>query len=154
MKVFIYTDGACSCNPGVGGYGTILVCGDLRKELSQGYKLTTNNRMELLAVIAGLEALKKDNLELEIISDSKYVIDSVNKGWVFNWEKNNFKNRKNSDLWKRFLVLYRKHKVKMVWIKGHNSHPENEKCDKLAVNAYKQINLLKDEGYEIYLNEK
>jgi len=150
MKVFIYSDGACSCNPGPGGYGTILVCGELRKELSQGYKLTTNNRMELLAVIAGLESLKKDNLGLEIISDSKYVIDSVNKGWVFNWEKNNFKERKNSDLWKRFLVLYRKHKVKMIWVKGHNSHPENEKCDKLAVNAYKQINLLKDEGYEIH----
>lgn len=149
MKVQIFSDGSSRNNPGVSGYGTILVYGNYRKEISEGFKLSTNNRMELLGVIKGLEALKKDNLDVEITTDSKYVSDAVNKGWLFNWEKQNFKDRKNSDLWKRFLTSYRKHNVKMIWIKGHNSHPENERCDILATTeSGKDIRLLKnDEGY-------
>lgn len=149
MKVQIFSDGSSRNNPGISGYGTILVYGDYRKEISEGFKLSTNNRMELLGVIKGLEALKKDNLDVEITTDSKYVSDSINKGWVFNWEKQNFKDRKNSDLWKRFLISYRKHNVKMICIKGHNSHPENERCDILATTeSSKDISLLKnDEGY-------
>ena len=149
-KVKIWSDGSSRNNPGVSGYGTILVYGEHRKELSGGFKLSTNNRMELLGVIVGLEALKKDNLEIEITSDSKYVVDSVNKGWLFTWEKNKFKDRKNSDLWKRFLIEYRKHEIKMTWIKGHNEHPENERCDVLATTeSGKNVNLLKiDEGYK------
>lgn len=150
MKVQIFSDGSSRNNPGVSGYGTILVYGNYRKEISEGFKLSTNNRMELLGVIKGLEALKKDNLDVEITTDSKYVSDSINKGWVFNWEKQNFKDRKNSDLWKRFLISYRKHNVKMIWIKGHNSHPENERCDILATTeSGKDIRLLKnDKGYK------
>ena len=150
MKVNIFTDGSSKNNPGVSGYGTILVYGEHRKELSDGFKLSTNNRMELMGVIAGLEALKKENLEIEITSDSKYVVDSINKGWLFNWEKQNFKDRKNADLWIRFLKEYRKHKIKMIWIKGHNEHPENERCDVLATTeSGKAINLLKvDKGYK------
>lgn len=150
MKVQIFSDGSSRNNPGVSGYGTILVYGNYRKEISEGFKLSTNNRMELLGVIKGLEALKKDNLDVEITTDSKYVSDSINKGWLFNWEKQNFKDRKNSDLWKRFLTSYRKHNVKMIWIKGHNSHPENERCDILATTeSGKDIRLLKnDEGYK------
>ena len=149
--VQIYSDGAASPNPGVSGYGTILIYGEHRKEISGGFKLSTNNRMELLGVIKGLEALKKEGLEVEITSDSKYVIDSVNKGWVFNWEKKNFSGRANADLWKRFLISYRKHNVKMLWVRGHNEHPMNEQCDVLAVAARKNINNLKiDEGYEIH----
>ena len=148
MKVEIYSDGACSGNPGPGGYGTILCYGKHKKIISEGYIKSTNNRMELLGVIVGLEALKKDNLEVEITSDSKYVVDSVNKGWVFSWEKKNFKDRKNADLWKRFLILYRKHNIKMIWVRGHNEHPLNEECDKLAVDARSQELLLIDVGYD------
>lgn len=151
MKIEIYTDGACSPNPGVGGWGTILIYGEHKKEMSQGYIKTTNNRMELLSCIKGLETLKKEGLEVEITSDSKYVIDSVNKGWVLNWEKKNFSGRANADLWKRFLISYRKHNVKMLWVRGHNDNPLNEQCDVLAVAARKNINKLKiDEGYEIH----
>ena len=149
MKVEIYSDGSSRNNPGVSGYGTVLVYGDHRKEISEGFKLSTNNRMELLGVIRGLQALKKDKLHIDITTDSKYVVDAVNKGWLFNWEKQNFKNRKNSDLWIKFLELYRKHYINMFWIKGHNNHPENERCDFLSTHeARKNVNLLQiDEDY-------
>ena len=143
----IFTDGASSGNPGPGGYGVILESGDYQKELSDGFQLTTNNRMELLSVIAGLEALRKENCTVHIFSDSRYVVDAVEKGWVFGWEKNHFKKKKNADLWQRFLVAYRKHQVKFFWIKGHNEHPENERCDELAVAASRHKNLKKDSGY-------
>ncbi|MEJ5265746.1 MAG: ribonuclease HI [Bacteroidales bacterium] len=146
-KVTIYTDGAAQGNPGPGGYGIVLISGKHRKELSQGYKLTTNNRMELLAVIVALEALKIPGSDVTIYSDSKYVVDAVEKGWVFEWAKKNFKKKKNADLWRRFLNIYPKHRVKLVWIKGHAHHPENELCDRLAVQAALSPNLLIDEGY-------
>ena len=144
----LYTDGAASGNPGPGGFGSILLYGKLRKEISEGYELTTNNRMELLAVIKGLETIKWQNAEVIVFTDSKYVADSVNKKWVFEWEQKQFKKRKNSDLWITFLKIYRKHNISFQWIKGHNSDPENERCDKLAVQAYKKLPLLKDLGYE------
>ena len=147
----LYTDGAASGNPGPGGFGSILLYGKLRKEISGGYELTTNNRMELLAVIKGLESIKWQNAEVIVFTDSKYVADSVNKKWVFEWEQKQFKKRKNSDLWITFLKIYRKHNISFQWIKGHNSDPENERCDELAVQAYKKQPLLKDSGYE---NEK
>ena len=145
----IYTDGAAQGNPGPGGYGTILKYGVHSKELSQGYRLTTNNRMELLAVIAGLEAIKKAGVPVTIISDSKYVVDAVEKGWIWNWEKKGFKNKANVDLWKRFIPLYQKFKPKFNWIKGHNGHIENERCDQLAVAAANRGPLFTDEGYEL-----
>lgn len=147
-KITIYTDGAASGNPGPGGYGVVLLAGPHRKEISQGFRKTTNNRMELLAVIVGLEALKFINSEVTIYSDSKYVVDAVEQGWVFNWEQNRFKKKKNQDLWIRFLNVFRKHQVKFIWVKGHADIPENEVCDKLAVNASKSNHLLIDEGYE------
>jgi len=145
-KVTIYTDGAAKGNPGAGGYGTVLISDDYRKELSGGYKLTTNNRMELLAVIIGLEALLKP-CDVTVYSDSKYVVDAVEKKWVFGWEKKNYLDKKNPDLWKRFLEIYRKHTVKLVWIKGHSDIPENEVCDKLAVAASQGAKLLIDTEY-------
>lgn len=150
MQVNVYTDGACSGNPGKGGYGIIMewVGKPYVKEFSQGYRMTTNNRMELLAVIVALEQLKKDGIEVEIYSDSKYVVDAVEKGWVFGWVKKGFKDKKNPDLWKRFLKVSKKHKIKFHWIKGHNDHPQNERCDKLAVQAAKKEDLLIDEGFE------
>ena len=148
-KVEIYTDGACSPNPGVGGWGAVLIYGEHRKEMSEGYIKTTNNRMELLSVVASLEVLKREGLDIEITSDSKYVVDSVNKGWVFNWEKSNFKKRKNDDLWRRFLIEYRKHSIEMIWVRGHNEHPLNEECDKLAVETRKGNNLKIDIGYDM-----
>ena len=151
MKIYIYTDGAASGNPGPGGYGIVMIAGEHRKELAQGYRLTTNNRMELLAVIVALEQIKSEGSDVLIISDSKYVVDSVEKGWVFNWVKKGFKGKKNPDLWKRFLTIYRKHKIKFEWVKGHNNHPENERCDALAVNASKKDNLPFDMGYEEFL---
>ncbi len=144
----MYTDGAARGNPGPGGYGTILMSGNHRKELSDGFRLTTNNRMELLAVIIGLEELKNLGSNVTIYSDSKYVVDAIEKGWVFNWEKKGFKKRKNHDLWRRFLLVYRKHNVKLIWIKGHSNIPENERCDALAVLASKNNNLQADVGYE------
>jgi len=147
MKVSIYSDGAASPNPGRAGFGTILICGENRKEISCGFIKSTNNRMELLGIISGLEALKKEGLNIEIISDSKYVVDSVNKGWVFNWEKKDFLERKNDDLWRRFLTEYRKHSVKMIWVRGHNGHPLNEECDKLAVSARRGNDLKPDSNY-------
>lgn len=146
-KIIMYTDGASSGNPGPGGYGVVLMSGVHRKELSEGFTKTTNNRMELLAVIVGLEALKHEKSEIDIYSDSKYVVDAINKGWVFGWEKKRYKGKKNPDLWVRFLNVYRKHKVKFYWVKGHNNNPENERCDALAVKASKSKFLKTDEGY-------
>jgi ribonuclease HI len=146
-EITIYTDGAASGNPGPGGYGVVLKSGRHRRELSEGFRLTTNNRMELLAVIVGLESLKIPGSRVTIYTDSRYVADSVEKGWVFGWEARGFKKKKNPDLWKRFLQVYRKHHVKFVWIKGHASDPENELCDRLAVEAYKSGKLSEDTGY-------
>ena len=147
-KIIIYTDGAAKGNPGPGGYGALLKSGNHYKEISQGYRLTTNNRMELLAVIVALEALKIESSNVDVYTDSKYVCDSVEKGWLFDWEKKGFKKKKNIDLWNRFLLVYRKHKVKLHWVKGHASIPENERCDQLAVKASQMDNLLIDEEYE------
>jgi len=154
MRVNVYTDGACSGNPGKGGYGIIMewVGKPYQKEISEGYRLTTNNRMELLAVIVALEQLKKDNMQVLVFSDSKYVVDSVEKGWVFGWVKKGFKDKKNPDLWRRFLKVYQKHQVKFKWIKGHNEHPQNERCDQLAVMAAKKETLQIDEGFELSQN--
>ena len=148
MNVTIYTDGAASGNPGPGGYGVVLESGKHRKELWGGYRRTTNNRMELLAVIAGLESLKRPGMEVTVVSDSKYVIDSVEKGWVFDWEKKGFAKKKNPDLWKRFLAIYRQHRVQFQWVRAHNGHPQNELCDQLAVAASQQKELAVDEAYE------
>ena len=148
MKINLYTDGAASGNPGPGGYGIVLEAGKHRKEMSDGFRRTTNNRMELLAVIVGLETLKIPNSDVTVWSDSKYVVDAVEKGWVFNWVKKDFKGKKNEDLWRRFLRIYPKHQVKFRWIKGHNDHPQNERCDRLAVEAGKQSNLKTDSWYE------
>ena len=151
--ISIYADGASRGNPGPGGYGAVMLYGTLRKELSEGFRLTTNNRMELLGVIAALEALKKDDTVVTVYSDSKYVVDSVEKKWVFGWEKKNFKEKKNSDLWKRFLIIYRKHKVKFIWVKGHNSNIENNRCDELAVEAAQGAYLQTDTGYEVEMKK-
>ena len=147
-KIKIYTDGSSIGNPGPGGYGIILDWEGHIKELTRGYRKTTNNRMELLAVIIGLESLKYKPSNVTIFSDSKYVIDSIEKNWVFNWEKKNFKGKKNDDLWKRLLKTYRDHEVKFEWIKGHNNHPQNERCDFLALQSAKGISLHRDEFYE------
>ena len=148
MKINIYTDGSAKGNPGKGGFGVVLISGNHYKEISQGFRHTTNNRMELLAVIVGLEHLKNINSEVQVYTDSKYVVDSIEKKWVFQWEKKHFKGKKNADLWKRFLIIYKKHKVSFNWVKGHAGHPQNEKCDYLAVEASEQPQLLVDEGYE------
>ena len=147
-EITIYTDGAASGNPGPGGYGVVLISGKHRLEKSEGFRLTTNNRMELLAVITGLEALKIPGSRVVVYTDSKYVADSVEKGWVFQWESKGFKKKKNPDLWIRFLKVYRKHNVRFVWIKGHSNNIENEICDRLAVDAYTQGNLVEDYGYK------
>ena len=146
--VELYTDGAARGNPGPGGYGAILKYGKVEKELSQGYRKTTNNRMELLAVIVGLETLTRDGVDVEVYSDSKYVVEAVAQRWVCGWEKIGFKKKKNPDLWMRFLKIYRKHNVRMHWIRGHNDHPYNERCDRLATAAADGYDLLVDEGYE------
>jgi len=146
-EITIYTDGASSRNPGPGGFGVVLISGRHRLEKSEGFRLTTNNRMELMAVIEGLEALKIAGSKVVVYTDSKYVADSVEKGWVFDWESKAFKKKKNPDLWIRFLKVYRKHNVRFVWIKGHTNNAENEICDRLAVDAYTRGPLLDDEGY-------
>jgi ribonuclease HI len=146
-EIIIYTDGASSGNPGPGGYGVVLISGKHRLEKSEGFRLTTNNRMELLAVITGLEALKIQGSKVVVYTDSKYVSDAVEKGWVFQWESKGFKKKKNPDLWTRFLKIYRKHDVRFVWIKGHNNNPENGLCDRLAVDASSRPLLLEDTGY-------
>lgn len=144
----IFTDGSAKGNPGKGGYGAILRYKGKVKELSQGYRLTTNNRMELLAVIVALESLKTVEIPVKIYSDSKYVLDSITKGWIFNWQKTGFKGKKNKDLWLRYLKLHPKFNLSFEWVRGHNGHPENERCDFLAVNASDQSNLSIDEIYE------
>ena len=147
----IYTDGSSIGNPGPGGYGIVMLSGDgkYKKEFSQGFKITTNNRMELLAVIIGLENLKFKNCNVKIYTDSKYVSDAVEKGWLFDWEKKGFKNKKNPDLWRRILKIYMNHNIKFQWIKGHNNNFYNERCDFLANLAAKNSNLIEDKGYTI-----
>ena len=148
MSIIIYTDGSSRGNPGNGGYGVVMKSGGYRKELSKGFRLTTNNRMELLAVIVALESIKKTSSTVQIYSDSKYVVDSIEKKWVFNWEKKRFKTKKNSDLWVRFLKVYRKHTISFFWIKGHSENKENERCDLLAVSAAEGDILHIDKHYE------
>ncbi len=135
MKIKIFTDGSAKGNPGPGGYGIVLKFGDKVKEISQGYRLTTNNRMELLALIIALENLKTDKFPVEVYSDSKYVIDSITKRWVFGWNTKGFKGKKNADLWMRYLQIHSKFNLSFHWVKGHAGHPENERCDVLAVTA-------------------
>ena len=150
----IYTDGSSRGNPGPGGYGVVLKYKSFYKELSAGYRKTTNNRMELLAVIIGIEAIKGEGKSIKVYSDSKYVIDAINKKWVFGWQKKGFKDKKNPDLWRRFLNIYPKHRIEFEWVKGHAGHIENERCDKLAVEAaMKEENHLIDQGFEVE-NEK
>tara|TARA_Y100000589_G_scaffold75015_1_gene68533 strand:- start:2437 stop:2913 length:477 start_codon:yes stop_codon:yes gene_type:complete len=152
MNISIYTDGSSKGNPGKGGYGIVLLSGSHRKEFSCGYKLTTNNRMELLAVIVGLEAIKNKSSKITVFSDSKYVINAVEKKWVFKWEKNGFLKKKNADLWKRFLKVYSTLSVSFTWVKGHSNNKENERCDFLAVSAASSKILKQDVWYENYIN--
>ena len=146
--ITIYTDGSALGNPGKGGFGAVLISGPYRREVSQGYRLTTNNRMELLAVIVALEMLKFEGSNVTLYSDSQYVVNAVEKGWVFGWERKGFAGRKNADLWIRFLRIYRKHHVRFVWVKGHADTVENNRCDQLAVAAAGGVNLLEDTGYK------
>ncbi len=144
----LFTDGAAKGNPGPGGYGAILKFGDHEKELSQGFRLTTNNRMELLAVIVGLESIKKQGIPVTIYSDSKYVVEAVKQGWIWGWEKKDFKKKANPDLWKRYIKLHHRFEPKFIWVKGHAGHPQNERCDQLAVAAAEGEDLKVDAGYE------
>ena len=146
----IYTDGSSRGNPGPGGYGIIMEHKEsgYLKEFSQGVRKTTNNRMELMAVVEALNKIKKENTRVTVYTDSKYVSDSVEKKWVFSWQKNNFKKKKNIDLWIKFLKIYEKHSIKFIWVKGHNNHPENERCDELAVAASKTNIPAIDTAYE------
>ncbi len=146
--ITIYTDGSALGNPGPGGYGVVMLSGPYRKELSQGFRLTTNNRMELMAVCVALETLKFEGSEATVYSDSKYVVDAVAKGWVFGWEKKGFAGKKNPDLWLRFLRVFRRHRVRFVWVKGHAETVENNRCDQLAVAAANdRAHLREDTGY-------
>ena len=145
----MYTDGASRGNPGPGGYGVILMTGSLKKELSQGYRLTTNNRMELMAVIAGLEAMKRGDLNITIYSDSQYVVKAITEGWLNNWLKINFKGKKNKDLWLRYHALAVNQNIKIIWVRGHAENVHNNRCDELATAAADSLNLLVDEGYEL-----
>jgi ribonuclease HI len=147
-EVIIYTDGSSRGNPGPGGYGAILMWNSVRKELSQGYRSTTNNRMELMAVIVALEALKKDGLNVKIFTDSQYVVNSVEKGWLWSWVKTGFKDKKNKDLWQRFIPAFKKHHVKFNWVKGHSTNPMNNRCDELATQAADSGNWLEDVGFD------
>ena len=135
LPIYLYTDGASSGNPGPGGYGIVLKCGDKCREMSGGFSMTTNNRMELLAVIKGLEAIRWENAEVHVYSDSSYVVNAINKGWLETWKRRGYSKVKNPDLWIRFSQIYQKHRVSFHWIKGHAGHPENERCDALAVAA-------------------
>lgn len=154
--IHIYTDGSALGNPGPGGYGIIMdwVGKNYNKEFSRGFKHTTNNRMELLAVIEALEMLKQQPMDVLVFSDSKYVIEAVDKKWVFGWVKKQFKGKKNPDLWKRFLAIYAKHNVVFQWVKGHNDHPQNERCDQLAVAAAKNMAIEHDYFYEQSIQKK
>lgn len=144
----IYTDGAAQGNPGRGGYGVVMKFNDLVKELSEGFRLTTNNRMELLAVIKGLETIKRTGIPVTIYSDSEYVVNAVEKGWIWQWEKTNFKKKANVDLWQRYIPLHKKYNPKFIWIRGHAGHTENERCDYLAVQAANGFDLSIDTEYE------
>ena len=148
QPINLYTDGASRGNPGPGGYGIVLTCGPHRKELSGGFSCTTNNRMELLAVIVGLEAIKRPNAQVNIYSDSSYVVKAINEGWLKNWVVKGLHKQKNADLWERYLRIAQKHQLRFFWIKGHAGHPENERCDQLAVEAATSSNLMEDHGYE------
>ncbi len=148
VQVTLYADGSALGNPGAGGYGVVLLSGIHKREISEGFRLTTNNRMELLGIITGLEALKGEGFEVTIYSDSKYVVDAVNKGWLWGWERINFKAKKNPDLWQRFLVVYRRHNIRMVWVKGHADNEWNNRCDELAVAAAKSRPTSIDVGYD------
>ena len=152
--VIAYTDGSSLGNPGPGGYGIVLTSAahKLRKEIAEGYRLTTNNRMELLAATVALETLKYKNTQISIYSDSAYVINAVEKGWLSNWLRTGFRGRKNEDLWRRFWCIYQRHKVKMVWVKGHAGIKENERCDELARAAATRPDLKVDEGYGQLIN--
>ena len=145
--IYLFTDGAASGNPGPGGFGVVLRCGSYEKELSGGFALTTNNRMELLAVITGLEAIRWDNAHVEVYSDSSYVVNAVTQGWLENWKRTGFAKKKNADLWLRYDAVARRHRIAFHWIKGHAGHPENERCDQMAVAAYQGENLQEDTGY-------
>ena len=149
-EVHIYTDGACSGNPGPGGYGIVMewVGKPYKKEFSEGFRKSTNNRMELLAVIVALEKMKTTNVKITVFSDSRYVVDAIEKNWLSAWHRKRFKNVKNPDLWKRFSAIYSPENTQFVWVKGHNDHPQNERCDYLAVEASKKEKLEVDEGYE------
>jgi ribonuclease HI len=146
--IHIFTDGAAQGNPGPGGYGIVMKFNQHVKELSDGFRLTTNNRMELLAVIVALESLKKEGYPVTIHSDSKYVVEAVRQGWLWNWEKKNFAKKANADLWQRYIPLHHRFKPKFVWVKGHAGHPENERCDELAVAAAQRSRLHADIWYE------
>jgi ribonuclease HI len=149
QQVTMYTDGSSRGNPGPGGYGVILLSGSHRKELSQGYRLTTNNRMELMAVVAGLEALKKEGMNITVYSDSQYVVKAVSEGWLNTWITTNFKGgKKNQDLWMKYHRLAQQHTIRFKWVKGHADNPYNNRCDELATEAADGRNLLTDEGYE------
>lgn len=143
----VYTDGSARGNPGPGGWAALLYSGKHYKELSGGFACTTNNRMELLAVIEALEAVRIEGSFITVFSDSSYVCNAINKGWLFQWERKSFAKKKNVDLWRRFLMVFRRHSVKFVWVKGHNGHPQNERCDKLAVEASFKSDLPLDQGY-------
>jgi ribonuclease HI len=147
-RIQIFTDGSAKGNPGPGGYGVVMRFGTTEKELSQGYRLTTNNRMELMAVIVALESLKTNTYGIDVYSDSKYVVDAITKKWVFSWATTGFKKKKNSDLWKRYLEIHPKFDITYHWVKGHAGHPENERCDRLAVAAAESKNQLIDDFFE------
>jgi ribonuclease HI len=151
--ISIYTDGAAKGNPGPGGYGAVLKFGGHRKELAAGFRLTTNNRMELLAVIRALQELKSTEFPVHVYSDSKYVVDAIEKGWLWAWQKKGFKDKKNPDLWLRYIPLHLKYKPKFIWVKGHAGNIENERCDQLAVEAATASNLPADQGYEAIIGK-
>ena len=147
-QLIVYTDGSSRGNPGPGGYGAILMWGSARKEISCGFRKTTNNRMELMAVIAALQTVTREGLDITVFSDSSYVVNAIEKGWLRNWIRTGFKDKKNPDLWKQYAALAAKHKVRLVWVKGHADNPLNNRCDELATSAADGRNLLVDEGYE------
>ena len=151
-QLIVYTDGSARGNPGPGGYGIILKWGDAYKELAQGYRLTTNNRMELLAVIVALQQLKKEGLDIVVYTDSQYVLNAVEKGWLNNWIRTGFKGKKNADLWMQYFQLAKKHRIKFIWVKGHANNPFNNRCDELATQAADSRKWLVDEGYEALSN--
>ena len=153
MEIIIYTDGSSRGNPGPGGYGAILMSGNKAKELSAGYRRTTNNRMELMGVIAALEALKKPGLHITLYTDSQYIVKAVKEGWLNKWLATNFAGgKKNKDLWVKFYNLYKQHHIKFVWVKGHADNAYNNRCDVLATTAADGKHLLVDEGYEMDIN--